>query len=53
MFGIDRVSQKKILGELMNAKFGEPAIPSTSLVAAQFITGAALTGVADTNKDTE
>lgn len=44
MFGIDRISQKQILGELANVKFGEPAIPRKSALAAEFITGAALTG---------
>ena len=43
--GADRVGQKQILMELVGAKYGEPAIPKGGPLAAQFIAGAALTSI--------
>lgn len=46
-FGVDVVTQKQILADLVGAKFGEPAIPKASPLAAQFIAGAAISGLED------
>lgn len=47
--GVDAVTPKQIIQDIMNVKFGEVAIPKTSPLAAEFIAGAALTGAADTD----
>ena len=50
-FGVDRVSQKQILAEVANAMQGEVAIPPRSALAAEFIAGAAITGLPDALQD--
>jgi len=44
---VGKISKKQVYAEIMNVKFGEPAIPKKSLLAAEFITGAALTGITE------
>ncbi|KKL69275.1 hypothetical protein LCGC14_2116590, partial [marine sediment metagenome] len=39
------ISKKQILAEIARVKIGEPAIPKNGVLAAQFITSAALTGL--------
>lgn len=52
LIGTDRISKKQILAELAGARQGsEIAIPRASPLAAQFIAGAALTGLPDTQED--
>ena len=45
MAGVDVVTPKQIMADLVGVKFGEPAIPKASPLAAEFIAGAALTGL--------
>lgn len=47
LFRVGEISKKQVYAEIMNVKFGEPAIPKKSLLAAEFITGAAITGLTE------
>jgi len=47
LLGVGKIRKKQVYAEIMNVKFGEPAIPSKSLLAAEFITGAAITGITE------
>ncbi len=42
---VNTIGKKQILAELARVKIGEPAIPKNGTLAAQFITGAALTSI--------
>ncbi len=42
---VDQISAKQMIAELTNASFKGPAIPRRDVLAAQFIAGAALTGL--------
>lgn len=49
-FGTSKFSKKQILGELAGEIYSNPAIPKNSPLAAEFITGAAMTGITEEDK---
>jgi hypothetical protein len=54
MFGVDQVvSKHQILQDLIDIHYGKPVVPKSSPLAAQFIAGAALTGIEDGEEETK
>lgn len=51
VFNIDQVPPRQILEEVIGIRFGEPMLPKKGPLAAEFIAGAALTGLPDTQKE--
>ena len=46
----DRVGAKQMLADMAGLKYGEVLIPRYSPIAAEFIAGAAMTGIPDTQE---